>query len=109
MMILTKFEITTPSSVDRKQRNELGLLPLPIRTRVYPSSALIKWPKSDISDFGVERGGVRGFVSLDRPVTPPPGAPHAPTSPLRGEVKLRHVRIPTASSSPRKVTNDERN
>src|SRR5262249_4786065 len=48
-------------------------LPLPIRTRVYPSSALKKWPKSDISDFGGERTGGSGFGSLDRaePLTPP--------------------------------------
>ena len=33
--------------------------PLPVRTRVYPSSALLRWPKPVISDFGwgeVKRG-----------------------------------------------------
>src|SRR4029077_10422547 len=42
------------------------------RTRVYPSSALLSRPKSDRSDFGWERGGVRGYVpSIDlNPLTP---------------------------------------
>src|SRR5207244_2000666 len=42
-----------------------GALPLPIRTRVYPSSAGLNWPKSDKSDFGRGEGwgeGVRDSV-----------------------------------------------
>src|SRR5262249_59641471 len=73
-------------------RRNLGLPPPPARTRVYPSSAIKELPKSDISDFGWERGGVRGVGSIDRLVTPSPDRLRRSTSPLRGEGKLRHGR-----------------
>jgi hypothetical protein len=37
----------------------LGLLPLPPDSGL-PEFGALSWPKSDKSDFGWERGGVRG-------------------------------------------------
>jgi NitT/TauT family transport system substrate-binding protein len=63
---------TQPTVLDQRTCRELGALPLPARTRVYPSSA------SRLAEVGyirlrLERVGVRGFGSLVRP-----GPPHPP-------------------------------
>ncbi len=50
--------------------------PSPHRIRVYPNSATKQWPKSDISDFGWERVGVRGPRTVDRPTLDSPSGPH---------------------------------
>jgi hypothetical protein len=45
--------------VDR-QRAASSVCSLSHRTRVYPKFGTLSRPKSDKSDFGWERGGVRG-------------------------------------------------
>jgi NitT/TauT family transport system substrate-binding protein len=65
------FGFRPPGSCHRTS-SELGGLPLPARTRVYPSSA----PKSTEVGYirlRLERAGVRRFGSIDRP-----GPPHPP-------------------------------
>jgi hypothetical protein len=66
------------SDVERMRRlkarlsRKLGLLPLPSRSRLFPTSATQKVPNSGKTEFGLERGGVRGY-KLSRgsnPLTP---------------------------------------
>jgi 23S rRNA pseudouridine2605 synthase len=78
------------------------LQPSPNRTRVYPSSTTIKWPKSETSDFGWGesgehrakrdasrvRGPLRKIRHEDTP-SPGPSLRSGPPSPPRGEGKGR--------------------
>jgi hypothetical protein len=54
----------TPHSVFQQSSR-----PLPARTRVYPSSGLLKWPKSGRPDFGGERATSMHAVPADRRVS----------------------------------------
>jgi NitT/TauT family transport system substrate-binding protein len=55
-----------PPGSSHRTSSELGGLPLPARTRVYPSSAL-KLTEVGYIRLRLEKVGVRGFGSIDRP------------------------------------------
>src|SRR5438034_5553135 len=64
------------------RRDKLGPLPLPPNSGL-PEFGTLSRPKSDESDFGWERGGVRGYGLSRWPVTPSPRP-----SPQRGRGSL---------------------
>src|SRR6516162_11692903 len=83
--------------------SRLGLLPLPPNSGL-PEFGALSWPKSDKSDFGWERGGVRG-QGLSIVLYPP----HPNPLPKRGEGAHRNrsaaattlpIDLPNASSRP---------
>src|SRR5262249_47550802 len=82
----------------RLWRNDLGALPLPPNSGL-PEFGALSWPKSDKSDFGWERGGVRGFGRSVSMVTP---SPHPSPQMGRGSTpragrlrRTRHSSAPT--------------
>src|SRR5215469_10563723 len=57
-------KMSTISPVEPRRPEPPHPNPLPTRTRIYPSSVVLDWPKSDISDFGRLRLAEVGYIRL---------------------------------------------